>query len=116
MIPVTIAILVSLFLIQRQGTARLGRVFGPVILVWLCFLAVTGAIQVAHTPQVLSAVFPWHAIRFLVINKLQGFVPETTSFYIGHENLVIAEKSAMMRRPPKTCLKRSILAQVSSTG
>jgi len=73
-IPFTIAILVGLFLIQRQGTARLGGLFGPVILVWLGFLAVTGAVQVAHTPQVLSAVFPWHAIRFLVFNKLHGFV------------------------------------------
>ena len=73
-IPVTIAILVGLFLIQRHGTARLGGLFGPVILVWLGFLAVTGAVQVAHTPQVLSAVFPWHAIRFLVFNKLHGFV------------------------------------------
>ncbi|MGB5616969.1 MAG: KUP/HAK/KT family potassium transporter, partial [Desulfobacterales bacterium] len=73
-IPVTIAILVGLFLIQRHGTARLGGLFGPVILVWLGFLAVTGAVQVAHTPQVLSAVFPWHAIRFLVLNKLHGFV------------------------------------------
>ncbi len=73
-IPVTIAILIGLFLIQRQGTARLGGLFGPVILVWLGFLAVTGAVQVAHTPQVLTAVFPWHAIRFLVFNKLHGFV------------------------------------------
>jgi KUP system potassium uptake protein len=73
-IPVTIAILIGLFLIQRQGTARLGGLFGPVILVWLCFLAVTGAVQMVHTPQVLSAVFPWHAIRFLVFNKLHGFV------------------------------------------
>ncbi len=73
-IPITVAILVGLFLIQRQGTALLGRLFGPVILVWLCFLAVTGAMQVAHTPQVLLAVFPWHAINFLVINKLHGFV------------------------------------------
>jgi KUP system potassium uptake protein len=51
-IPITIAILVGLFLIQRHGTARLGGLFGPVILVWLSFLAVTGAVQVAHTPQV----------------------------------------------------------------
>jgi KUP system potassium uptake protein len=55
-IPVTIAI--GLFLIQRQGTAKLGGLFGPVILVWLIFLAVTGAVQVAHTHQVLTAVFP----------------------------------------------------------
>jgi KUP system potassium uptake protein len=73
-LPITIAILLGLFLIQRQGTARLGGLFGPVILLWLGFLAVTGAVQVAHTPQVLSAIFPGYAIRFLVLNKLHGFI------------------------------------------
>jgi KUP system potassium uptake protein len=73
-IPITIAILIGLFLIQRHGTARVGGLFGPVILIWLCFLAVTGAVQVAHTPQVLSAVSPWCAVRFLALNKLHGFV------------------------------------------
>lgn len=73
-IPITIAILIGLFLIQRHGTARVGGLFGPVILIWLCFLAVTGAVQVARTPQVLAAIFPWHAVRFLILNKLHGFV------------------------------------------
>ena len=73
-IPITIAILLGLFLIQRHGTARVGGLFGPVILVWLCFLAVTGAVQVVHNPQVLLAVFPWHAVQFLIFNKLHGFV------------------------------------------
>jgi KUP system potassium uptake protein len=73
-IPITIAILIGLFLIQRHGTARVGGLFGPVILVWLCFLAVTGAVQVARTPQVLLALFPWHAFEFLIFNKLHGFV------------------------------------------
>jgi KUP system potassium uptake protein len=73
-IPITIAILIGLFLIQRHGTARVGGFFGPVILIWLCFLAVTGAVQVARTPQVLGAIFPWHAVRFLILNKLHGFV------------------------------------------
>jgi len=45
-----------------------------VILVWLIFLAVTGAVQVARNPQVLLAVFPWHAVQFLILNKLHGFV------------------------------------------
>ncbi|MCB2147315.1 MAG: potassium transporter Kup [Deltaproteobacteria bacterium] len=73
-IPITVAILIGLFLIQRHGTARVGGLFGPVILTWLCFLAFTGAVQVARTPQVLAAVFPWHAARFLIFNKLHGFV------------------------------------------
>jgi KUP system potassium uptake protein len=73
-IPLTIAILLGLFLIQRRGTARVGGLFGPVILIWLCFLAVTGAAQIARAPQILAAVFPWHALRFLILNKLHGFV------------------------------------------
>jgi len=73
-IPLTIVILCGLFLLQRHGTARVGGLFGPVILIWLCFLALTGAFQIARTPQVLLAVFPWHAIRFLIFNKLHGFV------------------------------------------
>jgi KUP system potassium uptake protein len=73
-IPLTVAILVGLFLIQRRGTARVGGLFGPVILVWLCFLAVTGAVQVVRAPGVLAAVFPWHGLRFLMVNKLHGFV------------------------------------------
>jgi KUP system potassium uptake protein len=70
----TSAILLGLFLIQRYGTARVGGIFGPVILIWLCFLAITGAVQIFHRPQVLLAVFPWHAIQFLILNKLHGFV------------------------------------------
>jgi len=73
-IPFTITILIGLFLIQCHGTAKLDGLFGAVILVWLVFLAVTGAVQVAHTPYVLTAVFPSYAIRFLVFNKMHGFV------------------------------------------
>jgi len=73
-IPLTAAILCGLFLIQQHGTARVGSLFGPVILVWLSFLALTGAAQLIHTPRVLAAVFPWHAARFLIHNRLHGFV------------------------------------------
>ena len=73
-IPITILILCGLFLIQRHGTAKVGGLFGPVILIWLCFLALTGTVQIMRVPQVLSAIFPWHAVRFLIFNKLHGFV------------------------------------------
>ena len=73
-IPMTIAILIGLFLIQRHGTARVGGLFGPVILIWLAFLAVTGAAQIVRDPQVLAAVFPWYALHFFIVNKLHGFV------------------------------------------
>ena len=73
-IVVTIAILIGLFLIQRHGTARVGGLFGPVILVWLGFLAITGAAQIIRDPLVLAAVSPVYGIRFLILNKMHGFV------------------------------------------
>ncbi len=73
-IPITIAILLALFLIQRHGTATIGGLFGPVILIWLCFLALTGLIQVVRAPQVLAALFPWYGVQFLILNKMHGFV------------------------------------------
>jgi len=73
-IPITMAILAGLFLIQRHGTDRVGGLFGPVILVWLCFLAVVGAVKVIGTPEVLMAVIPWYAVHFLIMNRLHGFL------------------------------------------
>ncbi len=73
-LPVTIAILVGLFLIQRRGTAKIGALFGPIIIIWFLVLAVLGTIQIAFNPKVLVSVFPWHGISFLVQNKLHGFV------------------------------------------
>jgi KUP system potassium uptake protein len=73
-IPLTIAILAGLFLLQRHGTARVGGLFGPVILLWLCVLAVLGLVQVVRCPQVLAALLPRPGIDFLLLNKLHGFV------------------------------------------
>jgi KUP system potassium uptake protein len=73
-LPITIAILCGLFLTQRRGTAKIGSLFGPVITVWLLFLAVTGLVQIAREPSILKAVFPWHGIAFFLHNKWQGFV------------------------------------------
>ncbi len=73
-VPLTIVILTGLFFIQRRGTAKIGSLFGPVILVWFFVLAVLGTVQIVHVPQVLSAVFPWHGITFLVQSGVHGFV------------------------------------------
>lgn len=88
-IPLTIIILCGLFLIQRHGTARVGGLFGPVILIWLCFLATTGVLQIIQAPQVLEAVYPWHAVRFLIVNKLHGF------FVLGAVFLVVTGTEAL---------------------
>jgi len=73
-IPVTIVILGGLFFLQRRGTAKVGSLFGPVILAWFLILAALGTTQIVLNPEILVAVFPWHGIRFLIHNKLGGFV------------------------------------------
>jgi KUP system potassium uptake protein len=67
-IPITIAILIGLFAVQSHGTARIGSIFGPVMLVWFVTLGVLGAAQLVHHPGVLAAVNPVHAVRFFAAN------------------------------------------------
>jgi len=73
-IPLTIVILGGIFVIQRGGSARVGRMFGPIVVVWFLVIAVLGTVQVAKSPEVLSAVFPWHGVLFLAHNSLAGFL------------------------------------------
>src|SRR3954469_2906373 len=63
-IPITIAILIALFWVQHRGTARIGSIFGPVMLAWFAVLAVLGVVQIVKHPAVLAAINPIHAIRF----------------------------------------------------
>jgi KUP system potassium uptake protein len=63
-IPVAISILVALFMFQRKGTASVGALFGPVMLLWFSTLALLGAYNVLHYPKVLMALNPWYAVQF----------------------------------------------------
>ena len=65
-VPISAAILVALFAVQRFGTGFVGAGFGPVILLWFATLAVTGAWQIAQQPEILAALNPLHAWRFLL--------------------------------------------------
>jgi KUP system potassium uptake protein len=64
-VPVSAAILVLLFAVQRFGTSKVGAWFGPVIVLWFATLAVTGLMQIAQEPAILAALHPLHAWRFL---------------------------------------------------
>ena len=64
-VPFTLAILVGLFLIQRRGTAFVGRFFGPIIVLWFVVLGFTGLLQIAQQPAILTALNPLHAYAFL---------------------------------------------------
>jgi KUP system potassium uptake protein len=71
-IPLSIAILVGLFAMQRRGTARVGAFFGPIILLWFAVLAGIGMVRIAENPGVLAAFNPVHGIAFLFSNRLLG--------------------------------------------
>jgi len=74
-ILITLTIIFVLFSIQHAGTSKIGKAFGPVMLVWFSFLAITGFINIFSTPAVLKAFNPIYAIRILFSenNKL-GFM------------------------------------------
>jgi KUP system potassium uptake protein len=64
-VPITIAILTVLFAIQRFGTGVVGRLFGPIMVVWFAVIAVTGAVEIAREPEILKAIAPTYALDFL---------------------------------------------------
>ena len=64
-VPATLVILIGLFSIQRYGTERIGKLFGPVMVVWFAVLAVLGAVNIMMAPAILHAVNPIEAARFL---------------------------------------------------
>ncbi|WP_432723677.1 potassium transporter Kup [Jeongeupia wiesaeckerbachi] len=73
-IPITIAVLVGLFAMQRHGTASVGKLFGPVMLLWFSVLAVLGGWQIIQNPTVLHALNPAYGLQFVVDNPKQAFV------------------------------------------
>ncbi|PVZ86644.1 potassium transporter Kup [Serratia sp. S1B] len=73
-LPATVIILVSLFIIQPLGTARIGKVFGPIMALWFAVIAVLGVWGIALHPAVLVAVNPVYGIEFLFSNGIVSFL------------------------------------------
>lgn len=73
-LPISLVVLTGLFLIQSKGTARVGAVFGPVMLFWFATLGVLGAINVLRHPDVLRAINPAYALAFFEANRGLGFL------------------------------------------
>ncbi len=73
-LPLTCGILFALFMIQRQGTERIGRVFGLVMILWFASLAALGLMQLFRRPEILAALDPRHAATFFAANRLHGLV------------------------------------------
>jgi len=88
-IPLTLLILFGLFLVQKRGTADIGKFFGPVTLVWFVSIAVLGISHIAHTPEVLWALSPHHALGFMWAN------PGTTFLILGAVVLCVTGGEAL---------------------
>jgi len=73
-VPLSLVILVGLFILQSRGTADVGRLFGPVMLVWFFVLGVLGAWQIAKSPQVLAALNPMYGINLIADRGIYIFL------------------------------------------
>lgn len=81
-IPISVVILIGLFAVQRRGTASIGRVFGPVMVLWFGTLGVLGAIHIAGEPSVFRAINPTYGIDFFADNGFKGFLALGSVFLV----------------------------------
>jgi KUP system potassium uptake protein len=73
-IPITLVVLFCLFAVQKRGTAGIGRFFGPITLVWFLTIALLGVSQILHHPEILKAISPHYALRFMWDNPGTSFI------------------------------------------
>ncbi|MCH8615325.1 potassium transporter Kup [Sphingomonas sp. SM33] len=86
-VPISVGILVGLFAIQSHGTARVGAMFGPIMLLYFATIAVLGLMHAVHRPEIALAMFnPWHFVQF--------FIDEPTRAFIALGSVVLAVTGA----------------------
>jgi len=73
-LPSAVAILVALFALQPQGTARIGRTFGPIMLAWFVVMAALGIYGIVQHPSIVTAINPLYGLKFLAAGGLKGFL------------------------------------------
>jgi KUP system potassium uptake protein len=88
-IPLTVVVLIGLFFVQKYGTAKVGALFGPVMMVWFTAIALLGIVQIVREPHVLMAVWPGYAVHFFLANGIIGF------FVLGSVFLVVTGGEAL---------------------
>ncbi|UZO95165.1 Kup system potassium uptake protein [Roseomonas mucosa] len=73
-VPVSLAVLIGLFLVQYRGTHAMGRIFGPVMVLWFGLIGLLGLVEILREPGVLEALSPHHAIQFCIAYRLAAFI------------------------------------------
>ena len=99
-IPIAIAILLCLFLVQKRGTGAVGKVFGPIMLVWFTTLAVLGLMHIADAPRIIESVNPYYAYQYFTHETGHAFLSLGSIFLVvtGGEALY-ADMGHFGRRP-----------------
>ncbi|HYH81201.1 MAG TPA: KUP/HAK/KT family potassium transporter, partial [Longimicrobium sp.] len=102
-VPITIGILIAIFVIQRRGTERVGKLFGPVTLLWFVVIATLGVMHIVRAPEVFAAINPLYGARFFAHNGWNGFLVLGSVFLVvtGGEALY-ADMGHFGRRPIRT--------------
>ena len=99
-VPITIAILITLFFVQSRGTEKVGFFFGPIMALWFLFIAVAGVAGIVHDVRIFGALNPWHALRFLTHHGIFGFlVLGATILCVTGAEALYADMSHFGRRP-----------------
>jgi KUP system potassium uptake protein len=88
-VPLTVIALIALFAVQKHGTARVGMLFGPLMMIWFSTLAILGVYNILRVPHVLVAANPIWAVRFFLEHQLAGYLILGTVFLVvtGGESL-----------------------------
>jgi KUP system potassium uptake protein len=73
-VPITLVVIIGLFVLQRHGSAKVGAVFGPIMLLWFAAIAALGVVAIAQQPQVLWALNPWYGFAFFRDNGQHAFL------------------------------------------
>jgi KUP system potassium uptake protein len=73
-LPISLAVLLALFLVQKRGTDLLGKFFGPIMVVWFVAIGLMGVVPITQHPEVLKAISPWYALHFGYVHYEVAFV------------------------------------------
>ena len=88
-VPISVVVLFILFLFQRGGTTKIGRVFGPVMMLWFASIALFGGLEIAKEPSILKAVNPWYGVLFFMNHGWHGI------FILGSVVLAVTGAEAL---------------------
>ncbi|MFM8600861.1 MAG: potassium transporter Kup [Actinomycetota bacterium] len=81
-VPIAIAIITGLFMVQKRGTGAVGKVFGPIMLLWFATIAVLGVSHILDHPEIIQTVNPYHGIRYFTHEPLKAFLSLGSIFLV----------------------------------